>query len=126
LSRYCFALENGGDIDMNYEVDGWNNFCRVFELPEEFSSEFCFGGGHPTNFQMVDWFYPVPNVSMAGCSKETWREKVGEIEITTIELETLITDMVPFLLEKRYVKQGRKYLVLCDFGASFTFLGEKK
>ena len=61
---------------MRYKVDGWNNFCRVFELPAEYPEDFCFGGGHPVSIQMVDWFNPVPDVSMAGCSKEVWEEEV--------------------------------------------------
>lgn len=31
-------------------------FFYVFRLPQEFPREYCFGGGVPVNFQMVDWF----------------------------------------------------------------------
>ena len=31
-------------------------FFHVFRLPTKFPSEYCFGGGVPVNFQMVDWF----------------------------------------------------------------------
>lgn len=31
-------------------------FFRVFRLPHEFPSAYCFGAGVPVNFQMVDWF----------------------------------------------------------------------
>lgn len=31
-------------------------FYHVFRLPPAFPSEYCFGGGVPVNFQMVDWF----------------------------------------------------------------------
>ena len=43
---------------MKYTIDIWNNFCRVFMLPEKYCNDFCFNGGHPTNFQMIDWFCP--------------------------------------------------------------------
>ena len=91
-----------------YDVDGWNNFCRVFELPQEYSEEFCFGGGQPTNFQMVDWFNPVSPVSA---------------DSKPIDLDELELTLVPWLRQKKYVKPGRRYLVLYDFGASTTFEG---
>jgi hypothetical protein len=106
---------------MKYEVDGWNNFCRVFELPENYPSDFCFGGGHPVSFQMVDWFNPVPGIGQPGISKEEWREKLGEIEVKEITTEELRESLIPWLLEKSYVKPGREYLVLCDFGAVLQF-----
>lgn len=31
-------------------------FFHVFRMPEAFPNEYCFGGGVPVNFQMVDWF----------------------------------------------------------------------
>ena len=62
---------------MNYKVDSWNNFCRVFMLPEEYPEDFCFNGGHPVNFQMVDWFNPVAHddLFLPAISKEEWIEK---------------------------------------------------
>jgi len=110
---------------MKYSVDGWNNFCRVFELPAQFSSEFCFGGGIPTNFQMVDWFNPVPDIGQPAISKEVWKKKVGEIEIKTVKHDELCDYLTPWLRMKHYMKEGRKYLVICDFGACFTFEKEE-
>ncbi|MDD5531121.1 MAG: hypothetical protein PHX21_13970 [bacterium] len=106
---------------MKYKVDGWNNFCRVFELPEEFSSEFCFNGGIPTNFLMVDWFNPIGGLPQPAVSKKEWKEKVGEIEVKEIEHDYICTELTYFLLDKLYIKPKRKYLVICDFGACFTF-----
>ena len=111
---------------MKHKVDGWNNFCRVFMLPKSFSSAFCSSGGIPTNFQMVDWFYPVQDLPQPTISKEVWRKKVGEIEIKQIDLDELSTILVPFLLKKIYIKQGREYLVLFDFGASLVFKAAEK
>lgn len=104
---------------MKYEVDGWNNFCRVFELPQEYPVGYCFGGGYPVNFQMVDWFNPVSDVTRPAVSKKIWQKNVGEIEVTEVTHKELCAILIPFLLEKQYVKQGRKYLVVCDFGATF-------
>lgn len=110
---------------MKYTVDPWNNFCMVFELPEEYPSDFCFGGGHPVNFQMVDWFNPVPGVFQAGVSKEQFEREVGPIaeHAKEIDIDEFAAQLVPFLEEKRYAKPGREYLVLCDFGAAIRFRG---
>lgn len=102
-----------------FEVDGWNNFCRIFELPEKYSSEYCFGGGIDTNFKMVDWFNPVGELDRPTVTKEVWKEKVGEFKVVEISLETLKDNLSNFILRKQYVKKGRKYLFLSDFGATF-------
>lgn len=88
---------------MKYTVDGQNNFCRVFELPDQYSSEFCFGGGIPHVFTMVDWFNPVP------------------IQTKEITYEELYNFLVPFLKIKIWYNINKKYLILCDFGASIVF-----
>ena len=104
---------------MKYEVDGWNNFCRVFEVPNEFKKGFCFGGGIPTNFQMVDWFNPVADVHMSACPKEAWLKEVGEIETKEVTLNALIEILDPFIKKKPYRKPDHDYLVMCNFGAVF-------
>jgi hypothetical protein len=109
---------------MEYKVDGWNNFCRVFELPKSYPKGFCFSGGHSVAIQMVDWFYPVPQVNQPAVSKEVWRQDVGVIEITVVSDAELREKLIPFLQEKLYVKPNREYLVLTDFGAAFTFKKE--
>ena len=109
---------------MKYQVDGWNNFCRVFMLPESYPKGFCFGGGRPVNFQMVDWFYPVPDVHQSGVSKKVWKEKFGSIESKEIDLKELEGTLIPFLKKKQYMVPGRKYLVLYNFGASSIFDAE--
>jgi hypothetical protein len=106
---------------VEFKVDGWNNFCRVFELPEKFSSEYCFGGGIPTMFIMVDWFNPVSNIGQPAVSKEVWKKEVGEIEIKEVTEESLSKILFPFLQEKEYTKKGRQYLIICDFGLTLLF-----
>ncbi len=105
-----------------FKVDGWNNFCRVFEIPEQYPEGFCFGGGRPVNFQMVDWFNPVQGLPQPGISKEVWRKEVGEIETKEVTTEELNKKLIPFLIDKQYVKKGREYLVLCNFGAAIRFM----
>lgn len=109
-----------------FKIDGWNNFCRIFELPEKFSEQFCFGGGIPTNFTMVDWFCPVSDIPQPACSKEVWKEKVGEIKTVEKTTEELREDLLDFLTRKIYIKDGRKYLFISNFGATFLFSKEDK
>lgn len=106
---------------MKYTVDGWNNFCRVFELPEKFSSDYCFGGGIPTNFQMVDWFCPIGGLGQYTVSKDKYRELGYEVEEVEVDHHNEAIGLVDFISKKKYIKQDRTYLVLTNFGMSFTF-----
>ena len=106
---------------MTYLVDGWNNFCRVFEIPESYPEGYLFGGGKPVNFLMIDWFNPVPGIGQPAVTKEVWRKEVVEIETKEISINELQESLIPWLLEKQYVKNGRDYLILCDFGAALRF-----
>ena len=106
---------------MTYLVDGWNNFCRVFEIPESYPEGYLFGGGKPVSFIMIDWFNPVPGIGQPAVTKEVWRKEVGEIETKEISINELQESLIPWLLEKQYVKNGRDYLILCDFGAALRF-----
>lgn len=108
---------------MKYKVDGWNNFCRIFELPENYPEEYCFGGGVPVVFQMIDWFNPVPDIGQPAVTKEVWRKEVGKIKIKKITIDELQELLVPWLLEKQYIKHGKDYLILFDFGAAIRFSG---
>lgn len=103
---------------MKFKVDGWNNFCRVFECPKEYSSQFCFGGGIPTQFRMVDWFNPVMNLPQPACSKRVWRENVGEIKILDLSYDDIHRDIIPFIEQKKYIRKDHEYIVVFDFGAS--------
>jgi hypothetical protein len=115
---------------MNYKVTGFNNFCRVFSLPDAYPKGYCFGGGLPTNFTMVDWFNPVVNLPQWAISEERYKELVlsGEIDTKGHEVEInsdeLQKELIDFLLKKKYMQKGKKYLVICDFGMSFTFTKE--
>lgn len=91
------------------EITEINNFCRIFELPIEYPSDFCFGGGHLVQFQMVDWFNPVPPTDFPnfGGTLKKWDEYVPMLK--------------EFLGDKNYVKSNRKYILITDFGESFLF-----
>ena len=108
---------------MEFKVDGWNNFCRVFELPESYPRGFCFGGGRPVNFQMVDWFNPISGIHQPSVSEEVWLEKVGKKPIKTITIDELNETLIPWLKDKSYVKSGKEFIVICDFGAVLKFKG---
>ena len=113
---------------MNYQVNGFNNFCRVFQLPAEYPKGYCFGGGLPTTFVMVDWFNPVSELPQWAISEKKYCEliKSGELvddgshskEVNSDELQISLVD---FLKRKNYIKDGNTYLVICNFGMSFTF-----
>lgn len=94
---------------MKYKANDANNFCRVFELPESYPPGFLFGGGKPVNFILTDWFNPVSPLELM------------EVETAEVDHDELVDRLVPFLQGKNYVKPGRDYLVICDFGAAFMF-----
>ncbi|RLC99533.1 MAG: hypothetical protein DRI46_09310 [Chloroflexi bacterium] len=81
------------------------NFCRVFKIPSNYPTGFCFGEGRPTNFQMMDWFNPIePDMVGVDINWEEYKERLKE-----------------WLLEKSYVKAGCNYLVITDFNEVFMF-----
>lgn len=108
---------------MEYKVDGWNNFCRVFELPEQFPNGFCGRNGIPVTFKMVDWFNPIPGLDSPAVSKEVWKKEVGDIEEVITTSDEVEKSLFQFLKGKQYVIAGRKYIVICNFGATFQFIG---
>lgn len=84
---------------MEQEIPDWVKreqeiFIRVYELPDKLNGGFCFGGGVPITFTNVDWFN-------------------GQADMKRADVEK-------FVRGKKYVKPGRKYLVLSDT-PEFTF-----
>ena len=94
-----------------FEVTDDNNFCRIFMLPREFSSEYCFGGGIPTNFQMVNWLNPLP--------------MIGEPLPRTVTYDDL-NRVTAWMQKQEFLKPGRTFLVLFEFGAAITFKTEAR
>lgn len=109
--------------NLEYTVDGWSNFCRVFRIPRKFPSGFCFDP-IPVTILMVDWFYPVPELPHPAITKEAWIEEYGTYETKTISLQKLQEDLIPFIKKKTYYNPEYDYLVLCSFGASLYIKGD--
>jgi len=111
---------------MNKKVTGFNNFCRVFELPEKFSSEYCFGGGITTTFKMVDWFNPLPLPQWA-ISEDQYKKLIesGDMEESPDHsaeyTESTEADLIAFIQKKKYCINGRKYLVIFNFDHVLIF-----
>lgn len=97
-----------------YTYSAEDNFCRVFRLPASYPSDFCFNGGHPVPFLMVDWFNPINPINVASVVRKT------------ISHSTLVEILVPYLRAKPYFNERFQYLVLCDFGAALVFGGIKE
>jgi len=90
------------------EITQDNNFCRVFELPDKFPSGFCFGGGQLVGMRQVDWFNPIPQDDFYGDSElKPWSE-----------YESMLRT---WLMTKRYVKPGKRYLLITDFDEAMVF-----
>lgn len=70
-------------------------FIRVYQLPEELTAGYCFGGGNPVSFLNVDWFEAIVDMG---------RQK-----------------LVDFIKGKRYFDPSKRYLVLGDH-PDFTFV----
>lgn len=101
-----------------FKVTQENNFCYVFEMPRELPSDYCFGGGHPVQFRMVDWFNPVPTSTfMPPPEYIVWKD--GECELSIEAAEKLREDLREFLRVKRYRKVGHDYIVVTRYGDAF-------
>lgn len=82
------------------------NFCRVFEMPDKYPSDYCFMGGHRVNIQMVDWFEPLqPHEPIPKTMKQWARHEA---------------DLDKFIRSKKYFRKGRTYLLMTEFGYSMV------
>ncbi len=108
------------------KVTNLSNFCRIFELPDTFPTDYCFGGGHPCTFTLVDWFNPVPGevtpLTEDGFDKISWND--GRCNLDTEGLEFLRSKLKAALLEKKYIKPGKRYVVITEYGDSFMVGGD--
>lgn len=95
---------------MTFNITERNNFTRIFRIPNEFPSDFCFGGGHPVNFQLVDWFNPIPQ-------EELWSGKVKNL--TEEELAKHREAIREFIKVKNYYDPEFKLLAMSDYGDVF-------
>lgn len=87
-----------------------NNFIRIFRIPNQFPSDFCFGGDHPVNFQLVDWFNPIPQ-------EDLWSDKMKTL--TEEELEEYRKVIREFIKFRNYYDSEFKFLALSGYGDVF-------
>jgi hypothetical protein len=99
-----------GSVEGMMKVTADTNFLRLFEMPQKFPSGFCFGGGYPVRFQMVDWFGPID-------PQLFWEKKEIDLDsdLNARKQEQLRT----FIKEKLYYKLECKYLAITDYGDAF-------
>ena len=90
---------------MKTQVTERNNFMRIFRIPNQFPSDFCFGGGHPVNFQIVDWFNPIPQEELLSGKAKT--------------LEKYRRGIREFIKVKNYYDPAFKFLALSDYDDVF-------
>ena len=88
------------------------NFLRVFRLPNEYPSDYCFGGGHPVTMQLVDWFNAYDQTALWGKESK---------EFTETEYAEHVETLRGFIREKKYFKSypTSTFLVVTDYGDSF-------
>lgn len=97
---------------MNRLITEETNFCRVFRLPKSYPNGFCFSGGFPVKFVLVDWFYPIPQEDIWNNEIKSW----GEYKKT----------LADFVSRKLYAQEGYQYLLITDFGESIIIDGKAK
>ena len=104
---------------MIFKVTEATNFLRVFCLPDIFPSGYCFGGGHPSIFMMVDWFNAFPQ-------EDFWSEETKEVNILDADYQKHIEELKGFIKEKMYFNPTHTYMVLTDYGDVFLVNPEKR
>lgn len=102
---------------MEWTIKDGTNFLRVFQLPKEFPSDYCFGGGHATCFMMVDWFNAVS-------PEKLW--KAPAIQFSEKEYSEHIDKLRGYIKEKRYFNPEHTYMVLTDYGDVFLVNPSKR
>lgn len=108
---------------MKYTIDMWNNFVRVFILPEQYPKGFLFDGAKPVVFEMIDWFQLSEIQGVPSISKQEWIEKYGSIETIERTEDELRQLLEPFITQKPYYENSKEYLIICRFGFSLM-IGE--
>lgn len=105
---------------MTYKITEATNFIRIFRLPKEFPSGYCFDGGHPACFQLVDWFNPFD-------STKFWEVAALEFEENDAAYIEHINGIKEFIAEKEYAKTNNDvFLAITDYGDAFLVNPERK
>ena len=104
---------------MKFTVTDATNFLRVLRLPKEFPSDYCFGGGHPATFLLIDWFN-------AFSPQDFWEENVKEFPDGDAAYATHVEELKTYIKGKRYFDPDHTFLVLTDYGDVFLVNPEKR
>jgi len=100
---------------MKFKITRATNFCRVFRLPQKFPEGYCFDGGHPAIFQLVDWFNPFDTME-------------GNKEFDPCDPEYLkhVEDLKKFIKGKCWFNPEFTYMILTDYGDVFLINPEMR
>ena len=90
-----------------YTVTQETNFCMVYELPEELVEGFCFNGGVPETFLLVNWFNPTSELNLPA-------------DLTLESNFELQNSLREFIQMGGYYKPKRSYVVITAYGDAFT------
>jgi len=104
---------------MEYKVTYANNFIRIFRLPNEFPSDYCFQGGHPVTITLIDWFNPFDQ-------QDFWGDKTKEFDSTEEWYLKHLKELADFIKLKKYFNPEYTYMALADYGDAFVINPEKR
>lgn len=104
---------------MKYKATYANNFIRIFQLPNEFPSDFCFQGGHPVLIILVDWFNPFD-------PQDFWGDKIKEFDSTEEWYLSHLKELKDYIKKKTYFNPEYTYMALTDYGDAFVINPEKR
>ncbi len=105
---------------MKFKVTEATNFVRVFKVPDEFSSEYCFGGQeHLSEFFIIDWFNPFDQ-------QDFWEKDAYEVDTTDSKFVAHIEKMRKFIKGKQYFDPSNTYMAMTDYGYVFIINPEKR
>ncbi|MFA5262047.1 MAG: hypothetical protein WC450_12560 [Candidatus Omnitrophota bacterium] len=96
------------------------NFLRIFRLPAQYPTGYCFAGGYPVEMQLVDWFNAFDPTAF-------WDNERFEYEAGNPEYLEHINSLKEFISDKCYVKAhpNKVFLVITDYGDSFLVNSEQ-
>ena len=95
------------------------NFLRVFKLPNEFPSDYCFGGKeYSVVFKVVDWFNAV--------SQMDFQKVETVVEQSETEHKEWVETIRDFIKGKKWFNPDFTYMVLTDYGEVFIVNPEKR
>jgi len=100
-------------MDKIYLFNEDKNFARVLKAPKQYPTEYC-NPAIPVTFMMVDWFIP--------CFKKmNVKDEYFEDYEYAINVNLLEESLIQFIENKNYIELHNKFIVICDFGYTFSF-----